>query len=139
MEVQVMVLPRISPFHFDTPLFAGQTAQVACTVNEGDLPLNFFWTFNENRNLPSGITINKMGTKMSVLLIDSVQSEHSGVYSCSVQNQAATVNYTASLQVNGTTHLHVCPPLFVYPYHLFLPFVILVFSTPSFYNHLFLG
>uniref|UniRef100_A0A8D8TGN3 Down syndrome cell adhesion molecule-like protein Dscam2 n=1 Tax=Cacopsylla melanoneura TaxID=428564 RepID=A0A8D8TGN3_9HEMI len=100
LEVQVMVLPRISPFHFDTPLFAGQTAQVACTVNEGDLPLNFFWTFNENRNLPSGITINKMGTKMSVLLIDSVQSEHSGVYSCSVQNQAATVNYTASLQVN---------------------------------------
>lgn len=104
MLIILLVLPRISPFHFDTPLFAGQTAQVACTVNEGDLPLHFFWTFNHKGNLPSGITINKMGAKMSVLLIDSVQSEHSGVYTCSVQNQAATVNYTDSLHVNGTSY-----------------------------------
>lgn len=140
------VLPRISPFHFDTPLFAGQTAQVACTVNEGDLPLNFYWTFNHKRNLPSGITINKMGSKMSVLLIDSVQSEHTGVYTCSVQNQAATVNYSDSLHVNGIPlcSLQVCfftnsiINIVIFIRFTFLPFLLGLFLRFLFFMLIFL-
>lgn len=80
----------------------GEAAQVTCLVSSGDQPLDIFWSF-EGQNATSfpGISTNKFGRKASVLLIDSVEPEHRGNYSCTVRNPAGVVNFTAVLRING--------------------------------------
>lgn len=99
----VSVLPRIVPFHFDVPIFAGQATQVTCQVSEGDSPLDITWSF-QGTDLSSqmGISTAKFGRKTSVLVIDPANSGHRGNYTCTVRNPAGYVNYTASLDVHGT-------------------------------------
>ena len=48
-----------------------------------------------------GISIIKAGARVSLLTIDSVAAGHSGDYTCTASNAGASVNYTASLAVNG--------------------------------------
>lgn len=99
----VSVLPRIVPFHFDVPIFAGQATQVTCLVSEGDPPLDITWSF-QGTELSSqmGISTAKFGRKTSLLVIDPASSGHRGNYTCTVRNPAGYVNYTASLDVHGT-------------------------------------
>ena len=95
-------MPRIIPFHFDVPIFAGQATQVTCLVSEGDPPLEIAWSF-QGTDLSSqmGITTTKVGRKTSMLLIDPANSGHRGNYTCTVRNPAGYVNYTAALDVHG--------------------------------------
>lgn len=98
----VLVLPRIIPFHFDVPIFAGQATQVTCLVAEGDAPLDIMWSF-QGTELSSqmGISTTKVGRKASLLLIDPATSGHRGNYTCTVRNPAGSVNFTASLDIHG--------------------------------------
>lgn len=93
------------PFSFgEDPVFAGQSVQVACLVNEGDLPIEITWTFNGGHSLEDlGILTSKVGKKSSLLSIDSIDSVHSGVYSCYAENRAGKVQLSSVLNVNGNT------------------------------------
>lgn len=97
-----LVLPRIVPFHFDVPIFAGQATQVTCLVSEGDSPLDIAWSF-QGTELSSQMRIStvKFDRKASALLIDPASSDHRGNYTCTVRNPAGSVNYTTSLEVHG--------------------------------------
>jgi hypothetical protein len=103
-----LVLPRIVPFHFDVPIFAGQTTQVTCLVSEGDSPLDIAWSF-QGTELSSqmGISTVRYGQKASALLIDPASSGHRGNYTCTVRNRAGSVNYTANLDVHGMLNVGV--------------------------------
>lgn len=48
-----------------------------------------------------GVSIGKMGRRLSVLNIDYVNGYHAGNYTCLAANKAASVSYTAELIVNG--------------------------------------
>jgi len=98
------VLPKIKPFTFgDTPVFAGQSAQVACSVSEGDFPLELSWTFDGPRDVFGlGVSVLNIGTKTSLLSIDDTDSVHRGNYTCHVRNRAGRASYTAGLNVHGT-------------------------------------
>lgn len=48
-----------------------------------------------------GILTNKIGDRISLLTIASVNDKHAGNYSCVVENRGGQVNYTARLYVNG--------------------------------------
>lgn len=102
------VFPRIKPFTFgDTPVFAGQSAQVACSVSEGDAPLELSWTFDGPRRDVfggdgSGVSVMRVGDKTSLLSIDNTDSGHRGTYTCSVSNRAGNMSYSATLNVHGT-------------------------------------
>lgn len=48
-----------------------------------------------------GITTNKVGTKASMLLIDSANSLHRGNYTCTVRNPVGIVNYSTNLEIHG--------------------------------------
>lgn len=78
-------------------------ASVQCIVPSGDLPLEIVWLLNLKPLIGiDGIAITKMGKRSSVLTIDFVTGKHAGNYTCQVTNNAATVNLTAALVVNGT-------------------------------------
>lgn len=67
------------------------------------MPIAFKWFFNDRPVKEfAGITTVKLGNRNSVLNIDSVTGKHAGLYTCQAQNQAASVNYTSKLIVNGT-------------------------------------
>lgn len=98
-----VVFPKIKPFTFgDTPIFAGQSAQVTCSVLEGDLPLELLWTFDGHRDvLGLGVSVVKIGTKTSLLSIENTNSIHRGNYTCHVMNSVGNASFTASLNVHG--------------------------------------
>ena len=75
---------------------------VQCTISKGDLPIDIEWLFNDYAiNSFSGITTSKIGKKVSVLTIDSVNGNNAGNYTCKAKNQAETNRFTAELIVNG--------------------------------------
>lgn len=99
------MLPRILPFTFgDSPIYAGQSAQVTCFVLEGDTPLDISWTFNGSKSFKHlGITTAKVGQKTSLLLIEGAGSQHRGQYTCRAENPAGGVNFTTHLEINGNS------------------------------------
>lgn len=96
--------PKIAPFDFgEEPSNFGDSASVACLVTTGDMPISFKWFFNDRPVKEfAGITTVKLGNRNSVLNIDSVTGKHGGSYVCEATNDAASVNYTSQLIVNGT-------------------------------------
>lgn len=98
----MLVPPRIVPFSFEEPIFAGQTAQVSCIVSEGDAPIRISWKF-ANADIPEdvGIDIANMGKRGSALIFESADARHRGNYSCFAANSAATTQFTATLNVHG--------------------------------------
>lgn len=90
-------MPRITPFDFESPIYAGEAAQVACMISEGDLPINISWSYNQH----PGVTVNRVGSKASMLVIEHTGYEHRGTYSCTASNLAGSSNYSSLLNVNG--------------------------------------
>lgn len=99
MSLLLPVPPRIIPFDFgSSPLYSGQSVQVTCLVSEGDPPLEIFWNFN---GTSKGVSTHKLGSKGSTLLIDDVNFDHRGNYTCYAKNIAGIVLYSAILNVYG--------------------------------------
>lgn len=65
--------------------------------------MNITWIHN-NKSIGynEGILISTAGKKISTISIDSVQEEHSGIYTCLAQNKAGISSHSAELHVNGT-------------------------------------
>lgn len=95
--------PVISPFQFDGPLNAGDSAVLTCYVPKGDRPLKIKWFFNGKHitHHTRGISTSSFGSQASILNINSVESHHKGEYDCVVTNAAGKSKYVAYLDVNG--------------------------------------
>lgn len=64
--------------------------------------MNISWTLNERIiNIFDGIDTGNTKSRTSQLTIDSVQSHHSGEYTCIAQNSVGIAEYSSSLIVNG--------------------------------------
>jgi len=95
----VAVPPRIIPFEFSSsPIFSGQSVQITCLLSEGDAPLEIFW---EYKGASEGVSTHKLGKQGSTLLIDDVDFEHRGNYTCYAKNVAGIVSYSDFLNVHG--------------------------------------
>ncbi|XP_060838246.1 cell adhesion molecule Dscam2 isoform X17 [Rhopalosiphum padi] len=101
LEVQVMVLPRIRPFEFESAVFAGEPVQLTCFVTKGDKPLRISW-YLHSKELTSqtGITTSTMGDRASSLSIASTGLSNAGNYTCVAQNAVGMDSYSAYLEVN---------------------------------------
>ncbi|EDS26520.1 down syndrome cell adhesion molecule [Culex quinquefasciatus] len=95
------VLPMIFPFDFgEDPVDTLDTVSINCVVSKGDLPIKIVWLMNGERiSSNDGITISKMGPKMSTLYIESIRPRHAGVFSCRAQNKAGSVEHSSQLKV----------------------------------------
>lgn len=117
----VLVPPRIIPFSFgESPIFAGEAAQVTCLVSAGDPPLDISWSFHSKAEMAQlGISTMKNGQKASMLLIESAGYQHRGVYTCTAKNPAGVTNFSTTLDIHGrnTPHMHALGslPVFMYP------------------------
>lgn len=93
----------IFPFDFgEDPVDTLDTVSINCVVSKGDLPIKIVWLMNGERiSSNDGITISKMGPKMSTLYIESIRPRHAGVFSCRAQNKAGSVEHSSQLKVIG--------------------------------------
>lgn len=97
------VAPVVSPFQFDGPLNAGDSAILTCYVPQGDRPLKIKW-YHNGRHIThhsKGISTSAFGSQASILNINHVEPHHRGEYSCLVTNVAGKSKFTAFLNVNG--------------------------------------
>ena len=96
-------LPEIGEFSFSKPVMnEGDFAQLSCIVNSGDEPLTISWTFHGDVVGPeTGITTTNLGSRMSILVINSVGYVHKGNYTCQAKNNAGIRSHTTELRVNG--------------------------------------
>lgn len=90
------------PFDFEEMNYAGETVQINCFVAKGDLPLKINWNFHgEDLSSRKGMSTSRMGKRTKFLTIESLTAAHSGNYTCTAENDAGMVSYTAKLLVSG--------------------------------------
>ena len=86
----------------------GQFAQVVCIVGKGDEPLTISWSLQgEAVSSEPSLTTNSLGTRTSMLTIQSVGYRHSGLYTCTASNKAGSATESVELRVNGNFILEI--------------------------------
>ena len=79
----------------------GEFAQLVCIVRKGDEPLTLSWALKGDViSSEPGLSTASLGTRTSMLTINSVGYRHSGTYTCTAKNNAGVTSQTATLKVN---------------------------------------
>lgn len=98
----LLVPPIIEPFSFQEGLSEGMRTRTVCGVSSGDPPLVVSWLKDDQPLMPQlGVNVSALDSYSSLLSISSLDSRHSGNFTCVARNAAAEVRYTAKLQVKG--------------------------------------
>ena len=100
----ISVPPELGSIAFAKDIFdEGSSAQIMCSVSDGDEPLTITWSFHGNdiSSDSSGIVTSNFGSKTSFLMINSVNQGHRGLYTCLAKNNAGSAKSSAELRVNG--------------------------------------
>ena len=96
--------PVIIPFSFGTNMDQGDFAQLTCVVKKGDRPLSITWSLKGDIvSSDDTMTTTMLGTQASMLVISSVDYQHSGVYTCRAENPAGISTHSTELKVNGNS------------------------------------
>ncbi|CAL4076655.1 unnamed protein product, partial [Meganyctiphanes norvegica] len=102
--VQVLAPPRLSRFNFREDLRLGERVVAQCTVSSGDTPIHITW---KKDGIPldkvNGVHIRTVDQFTVLMMIGHLTSDHAGNYSCTANNDAASVSESAEL------HVHVPP------------------------------
>ncbi|XP_076273021.1 Down syndrome cell adhesion molecule 2 isoform X3 [Rhynchophorus ferrugineus] len=99
-EVNVIVPPIIEPFSFQDGLSEGMRTRTVCGVSAGDPPLVVTWLKDGRPLTPElGVNVTALDDYSSLLSVASLDSRHSGDFTCVASNPAAEVRFTAKLQV----------------------------------------
>lgn len=95
--------PEITPFYF-SELTEGSRVQVACTVHQGDLPLNLTWLKDGGPVYrgPGAAAVTPFNAYSTILTMNNVSRSDTGDYTCVAANPVHSATYTAHLNVNGT-------------------------------------
>ncbi|ERL93382.1 hypothetical protein D910_10674, partial [Dendroctonus ponderosae] len=97
------VPPIIEPFSFQDGLSEGMRTRTVCGVSAGDPPLAVTWLKDGRPLSPElGVNVTSLDPYSSLLSVSSLDSRHSGDFTCVASNPAAEVRFTAKLQVKGS-------------------------------------
>ena len=85
----------------------GESAQLACFVRKGDMPVTITWSLKgDDISSDPLLTTTAIGQRTSLLIISSVAYRHSGQYTCTARNPAGHTTHSAELRVNGMKCLY---------------------------------
>ncbi|CAG4980130.1 unnamed protein product [Colias eurytheme] len=99
VRIEVHKPPKIVPFQFPEELEVGGSTQATCSLVSGDKPIQFSW-HKDNLPIPSVLKVEQKNMDFfTILVIQDLNSMHSGEYSCRATNDFGTVSHTASLIV----------------------------------------
>ena len=95
--------PEIVPFSFGfETIDQGKFAQLTCVISSGDMPISITWSLKGDLiSSDPTMTTTMIGKQTSILIIQSVDYQHMGVYTCRAENPAGITTYSAELKVNG--------------------------------------
>lgn len=115
--LSLSVPPIIEPFSFQDGLSEGMRTRTVCGVSSGDQPLVVSWLKDGQPLSPMlGVNVSALDPYSSLLSISSLDSRHTGDFTCVASNPAAEVRYTAKLQVKGNKQSSLSPcPRVIYP------------------------
>lgn len=95
-------IPRIQKFVFQDNIVEGSVVSVMCFALTKTKPISFEWLKNGHRISGSEENIRISNSdEMSGLILEPVQLEDSGNYTCSATNINGNDKYTASMSVKG--------------------------------------
>ncbi|KAF8793104.1 Down syndrome cell adhesion molecule-like [Argiope bruennichi] len=98
--ISVLGYPRIQPFNFPEKLTEGQKTKVLCTVIDGTGPFKFLWYKNDHSLATSPSVTIQNSEEYSMLLFNSLSTDHGGNYSCVVSNSFGRDSYSSQLIIN---------------------------------------
>jgi hypothetical protein len=103
----ILEAPEILPVTFGAEVMnENDFAQTSCIVRKGDEPLTISWSFHGGDITHDlGIYTTPVGSRGSLLVIQSVGHKHGGNYTCTVKNAAGSRAQTVELKVNGKNNL----------------------------------
>ena len=96
--------PVLLPINFGSDVFMeGDLVQSNCVLQKGDKPAVMSWLFNNQliTNTNDDINIANLGSRTSILTIDSVKGYNQGNFSCVASNLAGTYAVHSTLIVQG--------------------------------------
>ncbi|CAL1281289.1 unnamed protein product [Larinioides sclopetarius] len=102
-SIIIREIPQIQAFSFQDNIQEGAIVSVTCLATTKIKPLTFQWFKNgtEIKSTEGNIRITS-ANELSVLVLDPVDLENSGNYTCSATNAAGSDKYTASLKVKAS-------------------------------------
>ena len=100
-------VPKISEFRKEYSVEEGTKFKLFCYIEDGDKPVKYIWHHNGQQILSSQTSriITEDLNEESILMIQKVQLEDSGNYSCQAQNHAGIDAQSTILIVKGLIFL----------------------------------
>ena len=103
MLIDYLQAPKVAPFSSLVKPKVGGKTSFTCQSISGSHPVRVTWYKDGNEiHDTSSIRIQSNGDP-SILIIDSISSDHSGNYTCKMSNRFGYDSYTAQLLVQGKT------------------------------------
>ncbi|XP_022257099.1 Down syndrome cell adhesion molecule-like protein 1 isoform X1 [Limulus polyphemus] len=96
-----LVPVKIQPFSFPQAPEEGKTIQVTCGVEEGDDPVKFTWLKNGNIVHSADHLTILTHKRLSVLIVNNVNVNDIGNYSCLATNPGGEDKFSSELLVRG--------------------------------------
>ncbi|GFT48536.1 down syndrome cell adhesion molecule-like protein Dscam2, partial [Trichonephila clavipes] len=93
--------PKIQPFHFPKNVKINSRVTVVCSIESALETVNFRWLKDREEITNSAEVRIKNDADFSVLVIESVQINSTGNYSCLIRSSAGEDSFSAFLQVEG--------------------------------------
>lgn len=95
-------MPKVKKFQFEDNVREGDTVSVTCFAVSQNKPLSFRWDKNGEQIGEKSQKLRIESSKdFSVLILNDVNLESSGNYTCSAQNPSGIAKQTAVLLVKG--------------------------------------
>lgn len=95
------VPPKIAPFYFNKDLSEGVRAQISCVIEKGDPPFTIKWYKDWQPLMNDDLKVYGYDSHSSTVVVDKVQAQHAGNYTCQAKNDVAVDEFTAVLVVSG--------------------------------------
>ncbi|KFM78982.1 Down syndrome cell adhesion molecule-like protein, partial [Stegodyphus mimosarum] len=93
--------PKIQPFQFPTQIKRGDIASITCAIMRGHGPFSFNWLKDGSPIKMSSTVSVSSSNKLSNLVIEPVEENYSGNYTCVVHSKYGEDDFTAHLKVRA--------------------------------------